>query len=207
LVETLKGEGPFTVFAPTDEAFAALPEGTVDALLADPTGALTEILLYHVAPGQVMAADVAALDGQTITTVGGPSIAVVITDGVVMLNDARVIATDIAAANGVIHVIDRVLIPSSTAAESTSSSAENAGGDSAESTAGEEQSADDAAGSTVESTATDTNAACTEVYHVQRGDTLSGIAARYGVNIQTLLQYNHIRNPNLIYRGQTICVP
>ncbi|MCB0157546.1 MAG: fasciclin domain-containing protein, partial [Caldilineaceae bacterium] len=71
LVDTLKGEGPFTVFAPTDDAFASLPEGTLDSLLADPQGALTDVLLYHVVPGKVMAADVAGLDGQEVETVGG----------------------------------------------------------------------------------------------------------------------------------------
>ena len=76
LEETLRGEGPFTVFAPTDEAFAALPAGTVDALLADPTGDLTAILTYHVVDGEVMAADVAAMDGQEVTTVNGATFTV-----------------------------------------------------------------------------------------------------------------------------------
>jgi transforming growth factor-beta-induced protein len=114
LVETLKGEGPFTVFAPSDDAFAALPEGTVESLLEDPQGALTDILLYHVVPGKVMAADVVALDGQEVETAGGSMLTVTIgDDGSVMINDATVAAPDVEASNGVIHVIDSVLIPAS----------------------------------------------------------------------------------------------
>jgi len=108
LVETLKGEGPFTVFAPTDEAFAALPEGTVEALLAD-IPALTDILLYHVVPGKVMAADVVNLT--SAATVQGSDLAIVVEDGKVMINGVNVITADIEASNGVIHVIDAVLIP------------------------------------------------------------------------------------------------
>ncbi|MGD8405620.1 MAG: fasciclin domain-containing protein [Anaerolineales bacterium] len=112
LVDTLKSEGPFTVFAPTDEAFAALPEGTVDALLAD-IPALTDILLYHVVPAKVMAADVVGLDGQSAeTALEGQSINIKIDMGNVYLNeDVQVIITDIEASNGVIHVIDAVLLP------------------------------------------------------------------------------------------------
>ncbi|MEZ4559237.1 MAG: fasciclin domain-containing protein [Caldilineaceae bacterium] len=107
LVDTLKGEGPFTVFAPTDDAFAALPEGTLDTLLADPQGALTDILLYHVVPGKVMAADVVGLDGQEVETVGGGMLTVTIgDDGSVAINDATVVTPDVEASNGVIHVID-----------------------------------------------------------------------------------------------------
>jgi transforming growth factor-beta-induced protein len=109
LVDTLKGEGPFTVFAPTDEAFAALPAGTLEQLLADPQGQLTQILLYHVVPGKVMAADVT--DGLDATTAQGSPVKFVVADGKVMINDANVVATDIAATNGVIHVIDKVLLP------------------------------------------------------------------------------------------------
>ena len=112
LVDTLKGEGPFTVFAPTDDAFAALPEGTVEALLADiPT--LTNILLYHVAPGKLMAADVVALDGMEIATaLEGQSLKVTVKDGKVFLNETtEIIITDIETANGVIHVINAVLLP------------------------------------------------------------------------------------------------
>ena len=117
LEETLRGEGPFTVFAPTDEAFAALPAGTVDALLADPTGDLTAILTYHVVDGEVMAADVAAMGGQEVTTLNGATFTVnVADDGSVTLTDAAgnevaVVQTDVDASNGVIHVIDGVLLP------------------------------------------------------------------------------------------------
>lgn len=112
LVETLSGEGPFTVFAPTDDAFAKLPEGTIDALLAD-IPQLTNILLYHVVAGNVMAADVLSLDGQEVeTALEGQMIMIKIDGDKVMLNqDVMVIITDIVAANGVIHVIDTVLLP------------------------------------------------------------------------------------------------
>ncbi len=109
LVETLQGEGPFTVFAPTDAAFAALPEGTVEALLEDPAGALTDILLYHVVAGKVMSGDLS--DGMTAETVLGAPITVGIADGVVTINEATVVAADIEASNGVIHVIDAVILP------------------------------------------------------------------------------------------------
>ncbi|MFK7802288.1 MAG: fasciclin domain-containing protein [Anaerolineae bacterium] len=110
LVDTFAGEGDFTVFAPTDEAFAALPEGTVAALLEDPKGALTNILLYHVVDGSVLAETVVTLD--SATTLLGQDVTITVTDGAVFLNDTvQVIATDIKASNGVIHVIDAVLIP------------------------------------------------------------------------------------------------
>ena len=107
LVETLKGDGPFTVFAPTDEAFAALPEGTVEALLDDiPT--LTGILTYHVVPGAVMSGDLS--DGMMAETVNGQSLTISLGDGV-MVDSANVVAADIEASNGVIHVIDAVIMP------------------------------------------------------------------------------------------------
>ncbi len=109
LVEALKGEGPFTVFAPTDEAFAALPEGTLETLLADPEGDLTQILLYHVVPGKVMAADVS--DGLEAETLQGESVSFTIEGDAVMINGATIVATDIEASNGVIHVIDAVILP------------------------------------------------------------------------------------------------
>jgi transforming growth factor-beta-induced protein len=109
LVETLSGEGPFTVFAPTDEAFAALPEGTLDSLLADPE-ALKQILLYHVVPGEVTADQVVGLT--EATSVEGSPIKISVADGVVTLNDAaKVVTTDVMASNGVIHVIDAVILP------------------------------------------------------------------------------------------------
>ncbi len=111
LVETLKGEGPFTVFAPTDDAFAALPEGTVETLLEDPTGALSDILLYHVVPGKVMAADVVGMDGAMVETAGGNSFTITVDGDTVMVDGANVVTTDIETSNGVIHVIDAVIIP------------------------------------------------------------------------------------------------
>ena len=131
LVETLKGEGPFTVFAPNDAAFAKLPAGTVEALLAD-TPKLSVILTYHVVGGKVMAGDIVKAKGATPTTVNGSPLAVVVRDGKVYVNgeditvstaggkvtltDAQgntstVVKTDVAASNGVIHVIDTVLQP------------------------------------------------------------------------------------------------
>ena len=108
LVDTLKGDGPFTVFAPTDAAFAALPAGTVEGLLADPE-ALAQVLLYHVVPGQVLAADVVGLT--SATTVQGSDIAIEVVGGGVVLNgNVNVTATDVLATNGVIHVIDGVLL-------------------------------------------------------------------------------------------------
>ena len=107
LVDTLKGDGPFTVFAPTDDAFAALPEGTVEALLADPE-ALAGILTYHVVPGAVMSTDL--VDDMKAGTVTGAEITIDLDDGV-MVNDATVVAADVEASNGVIHVIDKVILP------------------------------------------------------------------------------------------------
>lgn len=110
LVETFAGDGEFTVFAPTDDAFAALPEGTVESLLQDPQGDLTDILLYHVVDGTVKAEDVVALEAAP--TLLGEDVSISVADGQVILNDTvAVIATDIIASNGVIHVIDAVLIP------------------------------------------------------------------------------------------------
>ncbi len=108
LVETLQGPGPFTVFAPTNEAFAALPAGLVDALLLpENKDALVQILTYHVVAGKVMAADVVAGD---VPTVQGTNLTIT-TDGGVKVFDANVIQTDVVASNGVIHVIDQVLVP------------------------------------------------------------------------------------------------
>ncbi len=108
LADTLAGDGPFTVFAPTDDAFAALPAGTVEALLAD-IPQLTDILLYHVVSGNVMAADVVALD--SAETLLGQSVTVSLDGDMVKINEATVVITDIVASNGVIHVIDAVLLP------------------------------------------------------------------------------------------------
>jgi len=112
LDQALMGEGPFTVFAPTDEAFALLPEGTVEALLED-LDTLSSILLYHVVEGQVMAADVVGLDGEKVAALSGAELAIKVDGDTVMVNESNVIITDIEADNGVIHVIDAVLLPPS----------------------------------------------------------------------------------------------
>jgi len=108
LVDALKAEGPLTVFAPTDEAFAALPDGTVEGLLAD-IPALTDVLLYHVVDGKVMAADVVELSAAP--TLQGQDVSISVMDGKVMINDSLVIIPDLETSNGVIHVIDAVLLP------------------------------------------------------------------------------------------------
>jgi uncharacterized surface protein with fasciclin (FAS1) repeats len=109
LADDLSGPGPFTVFAPTDAAFAALPSGTIETLLSDPTGTLAQILLYHVVAGQALSASLS--DGQTITTLQGEDITVTIGMNGVMINGATVVVADITATNGVVHVIDAVLLP------------------------------------------------------------------------------------------------
>lgn len=122
LGETLSGEGPFTVFAPTDDAFAKLPEGTVEALVTDDIETLTSILTYHVVEGAVDAATLIAAieeagdEGFTVTTVGGGTFTAAVVEGAVVLTDAAgnavtVTATDVEASNGLIHVIDTVLMP------------------------------------------------------------------------------------------------
>jgi uncharacterized surface protein with fasciclin (FAS1) repeats len=116
LVDTLKGEGPFTVFAPTDEAFAKLPPGTVEGLLAD-KAALTKVLTYHVVAGSVDSKAVAGL--QNAETVSGDSVKIAVKNGSVFINDSKVVTADIKAGNGIIHVIDTVLLPPSAPATGT----------------------------------------------------------------------------------------
>jgi uncharacterized surface protein with fasciclin (FAS1) repeats len=108
LVDTLKGKGPFTVFAPTDKAFAKLPKGTVEALLKD-IPKLTAILTYHVVPGKVMAEQVVNLD--EAPTVNGDMLRIRVGNGGVQINDSNVVKTDVLATNGVIHVVDTVILP------------------------------------------------------------------------------------------------
>jgi len=113
LVDTLSGEGPFTVLAPTDDAFAAALTAldlTADELLAD-AELLTAVLTYHVIPGEVPSSQVVTLDGQAVATVNGADVAITVDGDTVMVNDATVTAVDVAASNGVIHVIDTVLLP------------------------------------------------------------------------------------------------
>ena len=112
LVDTLKGAGPFTVFAPTDDAFAALPAGTLEDLLKPENKAkLQEILKYHVVSGKVMAADVGGL--KTAATVAGKDLKISVNGEVVMINESKVLKADVTAKNGVIHVIDKVMLPPS----------------------------------------------------------------------------------------------
>ena len=110
LVQTLQGKGPFTVFAPTDAAFAKLPKGTVEALLADKEQ-LTAILTYHVVPGKVTAADVVKMGRGNPATVNGQTLAINVSNGKVYVNDATVVTADVMATNGVINVIDTVVLP------------------------------------------------------------------------------------------------
>ncbi|MFM9983664.1 MAG: fasciclin domain-containing protein, partial [Flavobacteriales bacterium] len=109
LADDLSGSGPFTVFAPTDAAFAALPAGTIDALLADPTGDLAQILLYHVVGANALSTSLS--DGQVIMTLQGQDVTVTISNGDVFINNAQVTVADLVATNGVVHVIDAVLLP------------------------------------------------------------------------------------------------
>jgi uncharacterized surface protein with fasciclin (FAS1) repeats len=110
LVDTLKGAGPFTVFAPADDAFAKLPAGTLDSLLKD-IPKLTAILKYHVLSGKVAAADVVKLDGKTAKTLNGADIEISTQGGVMLNGKTTVTKTDIDASNGLIHVVDSVLMP------------------------------------------------------------------------------------------------
>lgn len=110
LVETLKGPGPFTVFAPTDEAFAKVPKAQLDALMAD-KDALKSLLLYHVVPGKVMASDAKRMSGKSAKMVSGDEAKIMVMDGMVMVNNAHVTQADLLTKNGVIHVIDAVIMP------------------------------------------------------------------------------------------------
>ena len=115
LADDLSGDGPFTVFAPTDEAFNALPEGTVADLLEDPTGQLANILLHHVYAGNALSTDLS--DGMMISTLFGTELTVSFVDGGVMIDNAMVTVVDLVADNGVVHVIDAVLIPQDSSME------------------------------------------------------------------------------------------
>ncbi len=142
LDETLAAEGAYTVFAPPDDAFAALPEGTVESLLADPEGALTDVLLYHVVDGTVPAATVVTLE--SALTLNGEEITISVVDGEVFLNDTvKVVVTDIEASNGIIHVVDAVLIPASMSeAEASEDEAAEETAEAAEATEGEGETAE-----------------------------------------------------------------
>lgn len=125
LADDLSGEGPFTVFAPTDAAFEALPEGTVAALLEDPSGALAEILLYHVVGSKALSTDLS--EGQMIKTLNGDMISVSFKDGKAYIDDAMVTVADITADNGVVHVLNAVITPSAKMADAAMASKSQAG--------------------------------------------------------------------------------
>ena len=110
LVQTLKGEGPFTVFAPNDAAFGKIPNETLNGLLKDKS-VLTSVLTYHVVPGKITASDIVKMDGRKIKTVNGKDLTIKVKEGKVYVDDAQVIATDVTASNGLIHVIDSVVLP------------------------------------------------------------------------------------------------
>jgi uncharacterized surface protein with fasciclin (FAS1) repeats len=110
LADTLQDDGPFTVFAPTDAAFAKLPRGAIDGLLAD-NDKLKAVLTYHVVPGSLMASDIVKMGGAELETVNGASVRVTLRDGNVFIDGAKVISTNIIASNGIIHVIDAVIVP------------------------------------------------------------------------------------------------
>ena len=110
LIETLKGPGPFTVFAPTDDAFAKIPKAQLDALLKD-KAALKNVLLYHVLPGKVPAADALKTVGKGVKTVEGRDVKITVMGGTPMVNGSHIVTTDIMTKNGVIHVIDAVMLP------------------------------------------------------------------------------------------------
>jgi uncharacterized surface protein with fasciclin (FAS1) repeats len=130
LVETLNGDGPFTVFAPTNEAFAARPAGTLDSLLADPTGALTDVLELHVIAGAVDSEAAIAAAGTNVETLGGP-VAVALDGENLTVGGATVVTADIEACNGIIHVIDAVITAPAAAEQTTTTAAPAAGGETA----------------------------------------------------------------------------
>ena len=194
LVDRLQGEGPFTVFAPTDEAFAQLPAGTVEDWFANPQ-ALTDVLLYHVVEGRLTAADVAQLD--TVELLTGKALDITVEGETVKVNGDTVLTADLAGSNGIIHVIDTVLVPP----------------------IGEEIVT--AEGSDTSLTQNPTAAGCAEDYVVQANDSLSTIADKYFGDIEAYQRiveatntaatdnqiYAVIDDPDVINVGQTLCIP
>jgi uncharacterized surface protein with fasciclin (FAS1) repeats len=199
LVDQLQGEGPFTVFAPTDEAFARLPQGTLEDLFANPE-ALTDILLYHVVDGQVTAADITGMD--TATALTGKTLDIVVDGDTVEVNGANVLTPDLEASNGIVHIIDTVLMPPT----------------------GEETGTQEVVTAQTSPTTpaqAPAAATCTENYVVQASDSLSKIADKYFGDPLAYSQivdatntaadddqaYAMIDNPDLIDVGQTVCIP
>lgn len=199
LVDRLQGEGPFTVFAPTDEAFAQLPTETVEGWFAN-SEALSNVLLYHVVEGRLMAADVAQMD--TIESLTGKALDITVEGETVKVNGANVLTTDLDGSNGVIHVIDTVLVPPDGEGDAPQ---EGVIAESSDTSPTQEPAA----------------AGCTENYVVQANDSLSLIADKYLGNIQAYQQiveatnqaaatnqtYVVIDNPDVITVGQTLCIP
>lgn len=204
LVDRLKGEGPFTVFAPTDEAFARLPEGTMEDLFAN-NQALTDLLLYHVIDGQLAAADV--MQQESFEALTGQALTITTEGETVMVNGAKVLTTDLAGSNGVIHVIDTVLMPP--AGEIATATDDTATDDAVTTPGGTTPAQSPMA------------AGCAENYVVQASDTLSLIADKYLGDPQAFSQiveatntaaadnqtFAMIDDPNLIEVGQTVCIP
>jgi uncharacterized surface protein with fasciclin (FAS1) repeats len=201
LVDRLQGEGPFTVFAPTDEAFAKLPTATVEDLFANPQ-ALSDVLSYHVVDGKLMAADV--MQQETFEALTGQALTITTEGETVMINRAKVLTPDLTGSNGVIHVIDTVLMPPT----------------------GEIATAQDTTNNTTTPGGTTTTqepiaAGCTEDYVVQANDSLSTIADKYlgdigayqqivdanNIAAETNQSYVVIDDPNIISVGQTLCIP
>lgn len=213
LVDTLASEGPFTVFAPTDQAFAALPEGTLDDLLAD-VPALTDVLLYHVVSGTVVATDVVTLEAAT--TLQGEEAPITVDGDTVKIGEATVIVTDLEASNGIIHVIDTVLMPPTAGEESATAEADTTETSDEEATtteAADSETADSAA-----ATESTEGGVCAQDYTIQGGDTLSSVAAQFeGVSYTDIVDitnavaqsdpnYIAITNPDTLNVGQVVCV-
>ncbi len=205
LTDTLENEGPFTIFAPTDEAFAALPTNTFEGLFADPE-ALRNVLSYHVVEGNLTAADLATMD--TVSTLQGATANVTINGETVMVGGAQVLNADIQAANGVIHAIDTVLMPPSAMMDTESEMTES---DAMTEPSTQQDSPIMAPGA----------GACSEDYVVQADDSLSQIANKFFGNPRAFSiiveatnaaaadnqSYANIDDPNLIVVGQTLCIP
>jgi uncharacterized surface protein with fasciclin (FAS1) repeats len=202
LVDRLQGEGPFTVFAPTDEAFAKLPTGTIEDLFAN-SQALSDVLSYHVVDGKLMAADV--MQQETFEALTGQALTITTEGETVMINGAKVLTPDLEGSNGVIHVIDTVLMPPTgeivTAQDTTNNTTTTPGG--------------------TTTTQEPVAVGCAEDYVVQANDSLSAIADKYlgdigayqqivdanNIAAETNQTYVAIDDPNIISVGQTLCIP
>ena len=232
LDEILRTGESFTIFAPTDEAFAALQEGKVDSLLADPTGALTDILLYHIVEGLLPADYIVSIDGSSLKTVSGNLLSIEVNeDGDVLIGGAKVVATNIGAMNGLIHVIDRVLTPptsSSAAPAAPAAPASTAVPAPVTPVATTAAAPTQSAAPTVEATPivpatppatpsiedaieevvqeVEREYSCLLYYVVDPGDTLFGIALTYASTVSMLMDANGLSDPDDIKSGQSLCI-